>query len=57
MDKYKKTSGLNYLSENSYKGDGSPGMVMGIASDARATLILTKHRSQLLIANTVAKET
>jgi hypothetical protein len=35
MDKYKKTSGLNYLSENSYKGDGSPGMVMGIASDAR----------------------
>jgi hypothetical protein len=23
------------LSENSYKGDGSPGMVMGIASDAR----------------------
>ena len=35
MDKYKKTAGLNYLSENSYKGDGSPGMVMGIASDAR----------------------
>tara|TARA_R110002020_G_scaffold45500_1_gene130060 strand:+ start:5283 stop:6185 length:903 start_codon:yes stop_codon:yes gene_type:complete len=35
MDKYKTTSGLNYLSENSYKGDGSPGMVMGIASDAR----------------------
>ena len=35
MDKYKKTEGLNYLSENSYKGDGSPGMVMGIASDAR----------------------
>jgi len=36
MDKYKKTAGLNYLSENSYKGDGSPGMVMGIASDARS---------------------
>ena len=35
MDKYTKTAGLNYLSENSYKGDGSPGMVMGIASDAR----------------------
>jgi len=35
MDKYKKTAGLNYLSENSYKGDGAPGMVMGIASDAR----------------------
>jgi hypothetical protein len=35
MNKYKKTAGLNYLSENSYKGDGSPGMVMGIASDAR----------------------
>lgn len=35
MDKYKKTAGLNYLSENSYKRDGSPGMVMGIASDAR----------------------
>jgi hypothetical protein len=25
----------NDLAENSYKGDGSPGMVMGIASDAR----------------------
>ena len=36
MDKYKTTAGLNYLSENSYKGDGSPGMVMGIASDARS---------------------
>ena len=36
MDKYTKTAGLNYLSENSYKGDGSPGMVMGIASDARS---------------------
>lgn len=36
MDKYKKIAGLNYLSENSYKGDGSPGMVMGIASDARS---------------------
>ena len=35
MDKYKLTAGLNYLKENSYKGDGSPGMVMGIASDAR----------------------
>ena len=35
MEKYTKTAGLNYLSENSYKGDGSPGMVMGIASDAR----------------------
>ena len=35
MDKYKKTAGFNYQSENSYKGDGSPGMVMGIASDAR----------------------
>jgi len=36
MDKYKLTAGLNYLKENSYKGDGSPGMVMGIASDARS---------------------
>ncbi len=36
MDKYKKTAGLNYLSENSYKGNGEPGMVMGIASDARS---------------------
>jgi hypothetical protein len=35
MIKYKATSALNYLSENSYKGDGAPGMVMGIASDAR----------------------
>ena len=35
MEKYTKTAGLNYLSENSYKGDGSPGMVMGIASDTR----------------------
>ena len=35
MNKYEITSGLNYLKENSYKGDGSPGMVMGIASDAK----------------------
>lgn len=26
----------NFLKENSYRGNGSPGMVMGIASDARS---------------------
>ena len=27
---------IEFLKENSYRGDGSPGMVMGQASDARA---------------------
>ena len=35
LDEILHMRAFEFLQENSYKGDGSPGMVMGIASDAR----------------------